>query len=78
MSDVGLDDLTLRSPLSTLSGLGNASVSNCERAPQSKCSIYVLDEPTTGLHISDSITVLDIVNRLSSRHTVIGIEPTPA
>lgn len=74
MSDVGLDYLTLGQPLNTLSG------GECQRIKLSselhkKGSIYVLDEPTTGLHMSDITHLLKIMNRLvDSGNTVIVIE----
>ena len=74
LSDVGLDYLTLGQPLSTLSG------GECQRVKlaselQKKGSIYVMDEPTTGLHMSDISNFLAIINRLvDSGNTVIIIE----
>lgn len=74
MSDVGLDYLTLGQPLNTLSG------GECQRIKLSselhkKGSIYVLDEPTTGLHMSDITHLLEIMNRLvDTGNTVIVIE----
>lgn len=74
MNDVGLDYLTLGQPLSTLSG------GECQRIKlagelHKKGSIYVLDEPTTGLHTSDIQHLLDIMNRLvDGGNTVVVIE----
>ncbi|MEI7847151.1 MAG: excinuclease ABC subunit UvrA [Chloroflexota bacterium] len=74
LSDVGLDYLTLGQPLSTLSG------GECQRVKlaselQKKGSIYVMDEPTTGLHMSDISHFMVIINRLvDSGNTVIVIE----
>ncbi|HEY1085585.1 MAG TPA: excinuclease ABC subunit UvrA [Candidatus Saccharimonadales bacterium] len=72
--DVGLEYLTLGQPLSTLSG------GECQRVKLASelhkaGSIYVLDEPTTGLHMSDISRLLDILNRLvDSGNTVVAIE----
>jgi excinuclease UvrABC ATPase subunit len=74
MSDVGLNYLTLGQPLSTLSG------GECQRIKlagelSKKGSIYIMDEPTTGLHMSDISHLLQIINRLvDSGNTVITIE----
>ncbi|MCM3492351.1 excinuclease ABC subunit UvrA [Paenibacillus lactis] len=74
MSDVGLDYLTLGQPLSTLSG------GECQRIKlagelHKQGSIYVMDEPTTGLHMSDISHLLAIMNQLvDAGNTVIAIE----
>ncbi|TAK12739.1 MAG: excinuclease ABC subunit UvrA [Anaerolineae bacterium] len=74
LSDVGLDYLTLGQPLSTLSG------GECQRVKlaselHKEGSIYVMDEPTTGLHRSDLGHLLTIINRLvDAGNTVIVIE----
>lgn len=74
LSDVGLDYLTLGQPLSTLSG------GECQRIKlasylHKKGNIYVMDEPTTGLHTSDITHLLAIINRLvDAGNTVVAIE----
>lgn len=74
MNDVGLSYLSLGQPLSTLSG------GECQRIKlagelHKKGSIYVMDEPTTGLHTSDIQLLLDIMNSLvDGGNTVIVIE----
>jgi excinuclease UvrABC ATPase subunit len=74
MSDVGLDYLTLGQPLSTLSG-GECQRIKLASELHKKGSIYVMDEPTTGLHRSDISHLLSIMNRLvDTGNTVIVIE----
>lgn len=74
MSDVGLNYLTLGQPLSTLSG-GECQRIKLASELHKKGSIYVMDEPTTGLHMSDIGHLLEIMNRLvDASNTVIVIE----
>ncbi|MEU2298010.1 excinuclease ABC subunit UvrA [Streptomyces antibioticus] len=74
LNDVGLDYLRLGQPLSTLSG------GECQRLKLAADlhrvgSVYVMDEPTTGLHMSDVQRLLGIVERLVDQgNTVIVIE----
>jgi len=74
MSDVGLDYIKLGQPLSTLSG------GECQRIKlagelHKKGTLYVMDEPTTGLHMSDIGHLLAIMNRLvDAGNTVVVIE----
>ncbi len=74
MRDVGLDYLTLGQPLSTLSG-GECQRIKLASELYKKGSVYVLDEPTTGLHMSDINHLLSIIDRLvDAGNTVITIE----
>src|SRR5262249_30427515 len=74
LSDVGLDYLTLGQPLSTLSG-GECQRIKLASELHKRGSIYVMDEPTTGLHLSDIGRLLTIVNRLvAGGNTGIVIE----
>jgi excinuclease UvrABC ATPase subunit len=74
LSEVGLDYLTLGQPLSTLSG-GECQRIKLASELHKQGSIYVMDEPTTGLHMSDISHLLAIINRLvDSGNMVIVIE----
>jgi len=74
MTDVGPDYLTLGQPLSTLSG-GECQRIKLASELHKEGSVYVLDEPTTGLHMSDIAHLLGIMNRLvDSGNSVIVIE----
>lgn len=74
LSDVGLNYLTLGQPLGTLSG-GECQRIKLASELHKKGSIYLMDEPTTGLHMSDIGHLLSIINRLvDAGNTVIVIE----
>ncbi|MCA1812336.1 MAG: excinuclease ABC subunit UvrA [Halobacteriales archaeon] len=74
LADVGLDYLTLGQPLSTLSG-GECQRIKLAAELHKKGSIYVMDEPTTGLHLSDIATFLALVDRLVDEgNTIVIIE----
>lgn len=74
MSDVGLTYITLGQPLSTLSG-GECQRIKLASELHKNGSIYVMDEPTTGLHMSDIGSLMGIMNRLvDAGNTVIVIE----
>ena len=74
MIEVGLPYLSLGQPLSTLSG-GERQRVKLAKYLDKKGNIYVLDEPTTGLHASDVETVMALLDSLVARgNTVIVIE----
>jgi len=74
LNEVGLEYLTLGQPLDTLSGGECQRIKLASKLHQ-KGSIYVLDEPTTGLHISDTARLHKLINRLVDEgNTVIAIE----
>ncbi len=74
LQKVGVGYLTLGQPLSSLSG------GECQRIKLSSelyktGNIYILDEPTTGLHMSDCLKIIGIIESLSKQgNTVIVIE----
>lgn len=74
LRDVGLNYIKLGQPLSSLSG-GECQRIKLASELHKKGSIYVMDEPTTGLHMSDIGHLLEIMNRLvDAGNTVIVIE----
>ena len=77
LQDVGLGYIKLGQPSTTLSG-GEAQriklASELSRRSTGK-TIYVLDEPTTGLHVADVHKLVDILERLTeNKNTVVVIE----
>lgn len=77
LNDVGLDYITLGQHATTLSG-GEAQrvklASELSKKDTGK-TLYILDEPTTGLHFQDIQHLLDVVNKLVDKgNTVLIIE----
>ena len=74
MNDVGLDYLQLGQPLSTLSG-GECQRIKLATELHKSGTVYVMDEPTTGLHMSDIEHLLEIIDRLVDQgNSVVVIE----
>ncbi|MGN0413672.1 MAG: ATP-binding cassette domain-containing protein [Lachnospiraceae bacterium] len=74
MIHVGLDYLSLGQPVSTLSG-GERQRLKLAKYLDQKGNIYVLDEPTTGLHASDVGKIMELLESLVDKgNTVIVIE----
>ncbi|KNZ42752.1 ATP-binding cassette domain-containing protein [Acetobacterium bakii] len=74
ITDVGLHYMTLGQPLDTLSG-GESQRLKLAKELSKKGNIYIMDEPTTGLHMSDITSILKIIDRLVAKgNTVIVIE----
>ena len=74
LMEVGLSYISLGQPLSTFSGGERQRVKLAQNIKK-KGNIYILDEPTTGLHASDIKKVMEIFEKIVERgNTVIVIE----
>jgi excinuclease ABC subunit A len=77
LDDIGLGYLRLGQPASTLSGGEAQRVRLCKEVGRKSTgnTLYILDEPTTGLHFIDISKLLNVINRLTDfGNTVVIIE----
>lgn len=83
MNDIGLGYLKLGQPATTLSGgeaqrlkiCSELDIRHCAKSQEPKGILYILDEPTVGLHFRDVKLLLNILQRLvNAGNTVLVIE----
>jgi len=77
LNDVGLGYIRLGQPATTLSG-GEAQrvkLASELKRPANNHTLYILDEPTTGLSFSDTQKLIEVLLRLREKgHTIVVIE----